>query len=67
MFVTHAGTHRHGKGLTFIRVQAWLAAVLDAHNRLFVTQTGRQAGRQGHEKGLTFIRVEDKYHKKSHK
>ena len=39
----HAGTQRHKKGLTFLRVRAWLARALDVQNRLFVTQTGRQA------------------------
>ena len=44
MFVTQAGTQRHEKGLTFIRVRALLAlGALHVHDRLFVTQTGRQA------------------------
>ena len=41
----HAGTQRHEKGLTFIRVRAWLVLALYVHDRLFVTQTGRQARR----------------------
>ena len=51
-----AGTQRHEKGLTFIRVRAWLAHALRVQDRLFLTHAGRT---QRHEKGLTFIRVED--------
>ena len=37
-FVTQAGRQGHEKGLTFIRVRAWLALALHVHDRLFMTQ-----------------------------
>ena len=44
---THAGTQRPEKGFTFIIVRVWLVRALHVHDRLFVTQIGRQK----HEKG----------------
>ena len=57
----HAGTQRHGKGLTFIRVRAWLARGRATRTRQTVCDPDRQAETQRHEKGLTFIRAEDKF------
>ena len=42
----HAGTQRHGKGLTFIRVRAWLARGRATRTRQTVCDPDRQAGRQ---------------------
>ena len=44
---------RHEKGLTFTRVQAWLARAMGAGQT--VCDAGRR--KQRHKKGLTFIRV----------
>ena len=38
LFVTQSGRHGHEKGLTFIRVRAWVATAPHVHDRLFVTQ-----------------------------
>ena len=40
---SHAGTQIHKNVLTFLILRAWHARALDVQDRLFVTQTGRDA------------------------
>ena len=56
----HAGTQRHEKGSTFVRVRARLERDRATRTRQTVCDPDRQRGRQGHEKEMTFIKEEDR-------